>query len=80
METPSVFDPVMHLLDWAKKQGYAIPLLPYALKKRNKPAIVAMASACGVFNALRWKLKRFHKKIAGNSPEQQARRYGQQRI
>ncbi|MFA7257168.1 MAG: hypothetical protein WC047_06310, partial [Kiritimatiellales bacterium] len=32
------FDSVIRMLDWAKEQGYAIPLLPYALKKRNKPA------------------------------------------
>ncbi len=72
------FDKVMHLLDWAKKQGYAIPLLPYALKKRNKAAIVTVAFAYGVFNVLRWRIKRLHKKFAGNSPERQARRYGQQ--
>lgn len=74
------FDKVILLLDWAKKQRYAIPLLPYALKKRNKMLIVAMAFAYGFFNTLRWKIKRFHKKIVGNSPTQQARRYGQQRI
>jgi len=74
------FDKVMHLLDWAKKQGYARPLLPYALKKRNKPVIIATAFVYGIFNALRRKIKQIHKKIAGNSPERQARRYGQQRV
>ena len=73
------FDQVMRLLDQAKAQGYAIPLLPYALKKRNKLAIVAAAFAYGFFNGLRWKIKRVHKKFSGNSPERQAQHYGQQR-
>lgn len=74
------FDRVMNLLDWAKKQGYAIPLLPYALKKRNKPVIVAIAMLYGVFSVVRWKIKQLYKNMAGNSPERQAKRYGCRRI
>jgi hypothetical protein len=74
------FDRIICLLDWAEKQGYAIPVLPYALKKRNKPAIIATAFAYEIFIRMRGKIKQFYKTLAGNSPERQARRYGRRRI
>lgn len=72
------FTPVILLLDWAKEQGYAIPLLPAALKKRNKTAIIATAFAYEWVSIMRKIVKKVYKKIAGNSPERQARRYAQQ--
>ena len=60
------FDQTMSLLDWAEKQGYAIPLLPYALKKRNKPAIAVMSFMYGILNTLRWKIRRIYKQISGS--------------
>lgn len=72
------FDPVIQLLDWAKEQGYAIPLLPAALKKRNKPFIIAVAAGYEAAHTVRINAKRLYRNIAGNSPEKQARRYVQQ--
>jgi hypothetical protein len=74
------FTPVIRLLDWAKAQGYAIPVLPCALKKRNKIAIAAVAIAYEAFLMMRRKIKAIYKKAAGNSPARQAQRYGRQRI
>jgi hypothetical protein len=74
------FDPVIRLLDWAKEQGYAIPLLPSALKKRNKTAIVAGAFVYRVFSMTRKWFKKLYKQVAGNSPERQAQNYGRRRI
>lgn len=71
------FDSVIHLLDWAKKQGNAIPLLPYTLKKRNKMAIVATACVYEVFIWMRKKAKYIYKNFAGTSPNRQAQRYRQ---
>lgn len=45
MKSVPYFDRIMQLLDEAKRQGYAIPVLPYALKKRNK--VIILAAACG---------------------------------
>jgi hypothetical protein len=72
------FDSAIHLLDWVKGQGYTIPLLPFALKKRNKTAIIAIAFAYEVFVVMRKILKHAYKRIAGNSPDQQALRYAKQ--
>jgi hypothetical protein len=72
------FDPAIRLLDWAKDQGYAIPLLPFALKKSNKTAIIAIAFAYEAFSIMRKFIKRAYKRIAGNSPDQQALRYVKQ--
>ena len=74
------FDSVVRLLDRANEQGYAIPLLPFALKKRNKAAIIAIAFAHRVFNTARRKIKALYKQVAGNSPKQQAGRYRQRRV
>lgn len=74
------FDPVIRLLGWAKDQGYAIPLLPPALKKRNKAGIVAVAVAYKLFSILRHNLKQLRKRIAGNAPDRQAMRYARQKI
>ncbi|MCC7299687.1 MAG: hypothetical protein IT583_01250 [Verrucomicrobia bacterium] len=74
------FTPVIRMLDWAKTQGYAIPVLPAALKKRNKVGIVAVAFAYEFFTFVRRKIKASYKRIVGNSPDQQAQRYGRQRI
>jgi hypothetical protein len=74
------FDPVLSLLDWAKTQGYAIPLLPPALKKRNKAYIMAVAFVYELLLIMRRTMKQLYKRIAGNSPDRQARRYGRQRI
>lgn len=63
------FDRIMRLLDLAKEQGYAIPLLPYALKKRNKPAIIAIAFAYRVINSMKWKAKRLYKKFTDSLPK-----------
>ncbi len=68
------FDKVVRLLDWAKEQGYAIPLLPYALKKRNKPAIIAIAFVYEVLSAMRWKVKRVYKKITDRLSKRPAQR------
>lgn len=72
------FDSVTHLLDWAENQGYAIPLLPFALKKRNKASIIAVAFAYEVFAVVRKIVKHAYKRVAGNSPDQQALRYVRQ--
>ncbi len=74
------FNQIMRLLDWAKNKSYSIPALPYALKKRNKLAIIAIAFIYEGFYMFREIAKRLYKKLTGNSPEQQARRYGQQSI
>ncbi len=65
------FDAVIRLLDWAEKQGIEIPLLPYALKKRNRVAIVAVAYVYEVFIWIRKKTKHIYKKVAGNPPNRQ---------
>lgn len=54
------FDRTMEMLDWARKRGYTLPRLTYALQKRNKPLILALAHAYELLNALRWKLKRLY--------------------
>jgi len=72
------FDPVIRLLRWAAEQGYAIPVLPYALKKRNKTAIIVTAVAYRIVSTVRRNIKWLHKQITGNTPERQARRYRQQ--
>jgi hypothetical protein len=74
------FDPVVRLLDWAKAQGYTIPLLPASLKKRNKCIIIAVAVAYEIFIWMRRRIKQLRKRIAGNSPGRQAQRYTQQKI
>jgi len=74
------FDPVIRLLDWAKTQGYAIPLLPASLKKRNKGAVIAVAVAYELFALVRSRSKQLRKRIVGNSPDRQAQRYTQQKI
>jgi hypothetical protein len=74
------FEPVIRLLDWAKDQGYESPLLPAALKKRNKALVIAVAFAYEAFIMVHRKIKRFCKRIAGNSPDRQAQRYTRQRI
>jgi hypothetical protein len=74
------FEPVMRLIDWAKEQGYAIPLLPASLKKRNKTAIIATAFAYEAFRVLRKQLRLIYKKVAGNSPSRQAARYARKKI
>lgn len=74
------FKAVIRLLDWAKAQGYAIPLLPWALKKRNKFVIIPVAAAYEILVRIRRKIKAFCKQVAGTSPDRQARRYGRQRI
>lgn len=74
------FDPVIRLLEWAAGQGYAIPLLPAALKKRNKTAIIAVAFGYEVFSRMRMKIKPLYRRIAGNSPEKQAKSYARQQI
>ena len=74
------FDPVIHLLDWAKTQGYTIPLLPASLKKRNKVPIIAVAFAYELFSAVRSRSKQLRKRIIGNSPDRQAQRYAKQKV
>lgn len=74
------FDPVIHLLRWAENQGYATPLLPWSLKKRNKIAIVAVALSYEIFIVMRRKIKVVYKQVAGNSPDRQAQSYGRRRI
>jgi hypothetical protein len=66
------FDAVIRLLDWAEKQGIAIPLLPYALKKRNRIAIVAVAYVYEIFIWMRKKTKHVYKKVAGNPQNRQS--------
>jgi hypothetical protein len=70
------FNSVMRLLRWGLDKGYATPLLPWALKKRNKVAIIAVAWAYESFIMMRRKIKNLYKTIVGNSPDRQARRYG----
>ncbi|MGE4489540.1 MAG: hypothetical protein AB7E95_08360 [Kiritimatiellales bacterium] len=72
------FDSVVQLIQWAGKQGYAIPELPYTLKKRNKPIILVIATAYDTANTLKRMIKRTYRRLAGNNPERQARRYNQQ--
>ncbi|NOU36487.1 MAG: hypothetical protein HOO88_06930 [Kiritimatiellaceae bacterium] len=74
------FNPVIRLLDWAKDQGYERPLLPAALKKRNKALIIAGAFTYEAFIMVRRKIKKFCKRAVGNSPDRQAQRYARQRI
>lgn len=74
------FDPVIRLLDWADAEGYTIPLLPASLKKRNKKIVIAVATAYEMFIWMRRWMKQLRKRIAGNSPDRQARRYTQQKI
>lgn len=70
------FDRVTALLDEAKAQGYAIPLLPFALKKRNKLFIISVAYLYTAADFLWKRSKRLYKKIFGSSFQAQARRYG----
>jgi hypothetical protein len=51
------FDSVMQLLDWAHERKYAIPLLPYTLKKRNKKVIVFLAFTYEIIKTTGRKLK-----------------------
>jgi hypothetical protein len=74
------FDPVVDLLQWAKIQGYTNPVLPPALKKRNKGLVIAVAMAYEGFQWMRRRIKQFRKRIAGNSPDRQAQRYTTQKI
>lgn len=74
------FDPIMKLLADAKDKGFLIPLLPYALRKRNKTAIVIAALSYELFNMTRRQVKRLYRGIAGNAPDRQAKRYGQRPI
>ncbi len=74
------FDLVIRFLDHAKEQGYAIPLLPSALKKRNKFLIVSVAFAYEILIMLRRKIKTVYKRIVGNAPDRQAQRYGRTSI
>lgn len=70
------FDSVMQLIADARSQGYAIPLLPYALKNRNKPIVVTVAVLYEAFHQIRRQIKKRCKTLFGNTPERQARRYG----
>lgn len=70
------FDLIIRLLEEAEKKRYEIPALPFALKKRNKLIITGLAAAYGLFFSSRRQVRRLYKRIAGNSPEKQARRYG----
>lgn len=70
------FNPIMNLLDEAKANGYTIPLLPFALKKRNKLMIIMFAYFYHVAETVWKRSKRLYKRIFGNSFQSQARRYG----
>jgi hypothetical protein len=70
------FDRIAALLDEAKSQGYTIPLLPFALKKRNKPAITALACVYDLAETAWKRSKRLYKRFFRNSFQSQARRYG----
>lgn len=73
----SYFDSVIRLLDWAKKQGKQIPVLPFALKKRSKPLVEVTAYVYEAFFWIKRKTKYLRKKFVGNSPNRQAQRYRQ---
>jgi len=57
------FDRIMQLLDQAENDGFAIPVLPYTLKKRNKPFIQAAACGYEALCRIRWAVKPLLKKI-----------------
>ena len=69
------FDRVMSLLDEATAKGYTIPLLPFALKKRNKIVIAAFAYSYSIAETIWWRSKRLYKRIFTNAFQSQARRY-----
>lgn len=74
------FDPVVRLLENARRQGIETPVLPAALKKRNKVFFTTLAILYDFVNRVRKTTKKMYRRLAGNNPDHQARRYGQQRI
>lgn len=74
------FDAVTSLLDEAKAKGYEIPLLPFALKKRNKTAVVVIAIVYDILYCLRRKARELRRLLAGNAPKKRAQKYVNQRF
>lgn len=74
------FDPVVRLLENAEQKGFETPVLPAALKRCNKVFITGLAHLYDGINRTRKTAKKTYRRLAGNDPEHQARRYGQQRM
>lgn len=69
------FDAVTRLVEQAKKEGFELPELPYALKKHNKLMVIVLAYLYEGARSARQVQKRWVQHLRGNRQHKQTQRY-----